>query len=121
MTEGTIMFSVKKISKSFRILLSRAQSLTDIVDAMISLVHERCNHDESCITVELSRGMQKYENYLAIGRSGFAFFRTDLGHSLESSVSDQFGVMLRGERPQKREFAYNIVRIQLPLIYTDLI
>ena len=29
--------------------------------------------------------------------------------------------MLRGERPHKPEFAYDIVRIHSPIIYTDLI
>ena len=70
-------------------------SITDIVEAMNTLIQERHNHSENCITVKVSRRTQKVEIYLANERSGLAFFSTDLGHILRSNVHYEFGVMLR--------------------------
>ena len=94
-------------------------SITDIVEAMNTLIQERHNHSEICITVKVSRRTQKVEIYLANEGSVLAFFSTDLGHIFGSKVRNQFGVMLRGRH--KPEFAYDIVRIHTLMIYTDLI
>ena len=96
-------------------------SITDIVEAMNTLIQERHNHNENCITVKVSRGTQKIEICLANERSGLAFFSTDLGRIFGSNVGDEFGVMLRETGPHKPEFAYDIVRIHSLIIYTDLI
>ena len=96
-------------------------SITDIVEAMNTLIQERHNHSENCVTVEVSRRTQKVEIYLANEGSGLAFFSTDLGHIFGSNVGNEFGVMLRRKRPHKPEFAYDIVRIHSLMIYTDLI
>ena len=63
----------------------------------------------------------KFEIYVANDGSGLAFFSADLGHIFGSKVGDDFGVMLRGKRPLKPEFAYDIVRIHSLMKYTDLI
>ena len=39
--------------------------ITDIVEAMNTLVRERQNHFESCITVEVSQRTRKVEIYIA--------------------------------------------------------
>ena len=93
-------------------------SVTDMVEAMNSLIQERHNQNENCVTVEVSRGTQKIEIHLANERSGSAFFRTDLEHFF---FSNEFGVMLKGKGPHKPELAHGIVRIHYPMIYTDLI
>ena len=71
--------------------------------------------------VKVSRRTQKVGIYLANEGSGLAFFSTDLGLIFGSNVGNEFGVMLRGKRPHKPEFAYDIVRIHSLMIYTDLI
>ena len=63
---------------------------------MNTLIQERHNHSENCITVKLSRKTQKSKIYLANERSGLAFFSTDLGHIFGIIVGNEFGVTLRG-------------------------
>ena len=88
---------------------------------MNTLIQDRQNHSESCITVIASRGTQKVDNYLANEGSGLAFFSTDMGHIFESNVGNELGVMLRGKGPLKPEFAYDIIRIYSLMLYADLI
>ena len=95
-------------------------SITDIVEDMNTLIQERHNHSENCITVKVSRRTHKVEIYRANEGSGLAFFSTDLGHIFGSNVCNEFGVMLRGKGPHKSEFAYDIVRIHSLMMYTDL-
>ena len=57
-------------------------STTDIVEAMNTFIQEKTNHNETCITVKVSRRTQKVVIKLANGTSGLAFFSTDLGHIL---------------------------------------
>ena len=123
-TEGKFMFLDKKLSKLsefFYLEPGLHASITDIVEAMNILVQERLNDNENCIKVKMSRRTQKYEIYLANEGSGLAFFSKDLGHIFGINVGNEFGVMLRGKGPHKPEFAYDIVRIQSLMIYTDLI
>ena len=123
-TEGKFMFFDKKLSKSSEVYYLQPglyPSITDIVEAMNTLIHERHNHRENCVTVKVSRRTQKVEIYLANEGSGPAFFSTDLRHFFESNVGNEFGVMLRGKGPHKPEIAYDIVRIHSLMIYTDLI
>ena len=113
-TEGKFMFFDKKLSKSSEFYYLEPglyPSITDIVEAMNTLIQERHNHSENCVTVKVSRRTQKVEIYLANEGSGLAFFSTDLGHIFGSNVGNEFGVMLRGKGLHKPEFAYDIVRI----------
>ena len=112
---GKIYVFWQETFQIFKILLS------DFVEAMNTLIQERHNHSEDCVTVEVSRRTQKIEISLAIEGSGLAFFSTDLGHSIGSNVGCEFGVMLRGRGPHKPEFCYNIVTIHSLMIYTNLI
>ena len=123
-TERKIMFFDKKLSKSSELYYLEPgfyTSITDIVEAMNTFIQQRHNHRENCITVKVSRRMQKVEIYLAHERAGLALFSTDLGHICGSNVGNEFGVMLRGKGPHKPEFAYDIVRIHSLLLNTDLI
>ena len=124
LTEGKFMFFDKKFSKSsefFYLEPGLYPSITDIVEAMNILIQEKHNHSENCIKVKVSRRTQKVEIYLANEGSGPAFFSTDLELIFGSNFSNDFGVMLRRKGPHKPEFAYDIVRIQSLMIYTDLI
>ena len=87
---------------------------------MNTLIQERYNHSENCITVKVSRRTQKVEIYLANEGSGLAFLSTHLGHIFGSNVDNDFGVMLGGKGPHNPEFADKIVRIHSIMIYTDL-
>ena len=88
---------------------------------MNTLIQERHNHSENCITVKVSGRTQKVEIYLANAGSGLAFFSTVVGHIFGSNVGNEFGVMLRGKEPRQPEFAYDIVRIHCLMVYTDLV
>ena len=80
-------------------------SVTDIVDAMNTLIQEKHNHNECCFTVKVSRRTKKHKIYNAIEGPGFAFFSTELGHIFGSNLGNEFGVMLRRKWPHKPFFA----------------
>ena len=122
--EGKFMFFDKSLSKPSEFYYLEPglyPSITDIVEAMNILIQERHNHSENCIKVKRSRRTQKIEIYLANERYGLAFCSTDLGPIFGSNAGNEFGVMLRGKGPHKREVACDIVRIHSLMIYTDLI
>ena len=96
-------------------------SLTDIVEAMNKLIQERNNHNETCITVKVSRRTQKVVIMLANDTSGLAFCSTVLGHISGNNVGNEFGVMMIGKGPHEPEFAYDIVRIHSLKVYRDLV
>ena len=75
------MFLDKKLSKSLEFYYLKQglyPSITDIVEAMNTLIQERHNHSENCITIKVPRSMQKIKDYLANKKSGLAFSITDL-------------------------------------------
>ena len=101
-------FRFKKISSSSQnhyLKPGLYPSLTNFVEAMNTLIQERHNHSESCITVKVSRRTQKVEINHANEGFRLSFFRTNLGHFFRSNVSDEFGVILRRKGPHKPEFA----------------
>ena len=118
-TEGKIKFFNKKLSKStstYSIEPGQYTSITDTVEAMNTLIQERNNHNETCITVKVSRRTQNIVIMLANDSSGLAFCSTDLGHIFGNNVGNEFGVLMIGKGPHEHEFAYDIVRIQSLMI-----
>ena len=80
--DGKLMFFDKKLSRSSEFYCLEPglhPSVTDIVEAMNTLIQKRHNHSENCITVKVSRRTQKSEIGLANEIYGFEFFSTDLG------------------------------------------
>ena len=72
-TEGKFMFFDTKLSKSpefYYLEPGIYPSITDIVEAMNTVIQVRHNHSENCIIVEVSRRTQKVEIYLAKEGSG---------------------------------------------------
>ena len=70
------MFFDNKLSKSSEFYYLEPglyPSITDIVEAMNTLIQEKHNHSENCITVKVSRRTQKVEIYLANEGSSLAF------------------------------------------------
>ena len=88
---------------------------------MNTLIQERNNRNETCITVKVSRRTQKVVVVLTNDASGLAFRSTDLGHIFGNNVGNEFGVLMIGKGPHAPEFAYDIVRIHSLMIYTDLV
>ena len=123
-TEGKFKFFDETLSKStstYNLEPGLFTSITDIVEAMNTLIQERNNHNETCITVKVSCRSQKVVIILANDTSGLAFCSTDLGHIFGNNVGNQFGVLMKGKGPHEPQFAYDIVRIHSVMIYSDLV
>ena len=88
---------------------------------MNRLIQKRNNHNETCITVKVSRRTQKVVIVLASDSSGLAFCSTDLGQLFGNNVGNHFGVLMKGKGPHEQHFAYDIVGIYSLLIYSDLV
>ena len=123
-TEAKFKFFDEKLLKTtstYNLEPGLYTSLTDIVEAMNTLIQERNHHQRTCITVKASRKTQKIVILLANDTSGLAFCSTDLGHIFGNNVGNEFGVLMIGEGPHEPEFAYDIVRIHSLMIYSDLV
>ena len=96
-------------------------SITDIVEAMNTLIQERNNHNEICITVKVSRRTQKVVIMLANDTSGLAFCSTSLDHNFDNNVGNEFGELMTGKSPHEPEFAYDIVRIHSLMVFSNLV
>ena len=123
-TEDKVIIFGKKLSQPsefYNLELGLYPSIKDIVETMNTLIQERYNHSEKCITIKVSGRTQKVEIYFANEGPGLAFFSTDLGHIFGSNFGNEFGVMLRGKGPHKPGFAYDIVRIHSLMIHRELI
>ena len=88
---------------------------------MNTLIQERNNHNETCITVKVSRRKQKVVVMPANDTSGLAFCSTNLGHIFGKNVGNEFGVLTIGNVPHEPEFAYDIVRIHSLMNYSNLV
>ena len=122
--EGKFTFFGEKLSKStstYNLEPSPYTSITDIEEAMNTLIQERNNHNETCITVKVPRTTNKVVIMLANDASGLAFYSTDLGHFFGNNAGNEFGVLMIGKGPHEPEFAYDIVRINSLMIYRDLV
>ena len=123
-TEGKFKFFDEKLSKStstYSIEPVLYTSITDIVEAMNTLIQARNKHNETCITVKVSPRTQKVVIMLANDSSGLAFCSTDLGHIFGNNVGNEFGVPMIGKGPHEPEFAYDIVRIHSLMIYSNIL
>ena len=123
-TEGKFKFYDEKLSKStstYNLEPGLYTPITDTVEAMIMLIQERNNHNETCITVKVSRKTQKVDIMLANDTSGLAFCSTDLGHVFGLNVGNEFGVLIKGKGNHEPQFDYDIVRVHSLKIYSDLV
>ena len=116
-TEGKFKFFDEKLSKATSTYIIEPDlhtSITDILEALNMLIQEKNNHNETCITVKVSRRTQnfcslKFVTMLANDTSGLAFCSTDLDHIFGNNVGNQFGVLVKGKGPHEPNFAYDIV------------
>ena len=123
-TEGYFKIFDEKFSKStstYNLEPGLYTSITDIVEAMNTFIQKKNNHNETCITVKVSRRSQKVVIILANDTSGLSFCSTDSGHFFGNNVGNQIGVLMKGKGPHEPKFAYNTVRIHSLMIYSDLV
>ena len=94
LTEGKFKFFDEKLSKStstYSIEPGLYTSITDIVQAMNMFIQQRNNHNETFITVNVSRRTQKVVIMLANDTSVLAFSSTDLGKTLITMWETKLG------------------------------
>ena len=123
-TEGKLMFYDDKLSKTtedYYLEPGLYSSITDILEAMETLIQERNNHRDTCISIKVSRVTQKVKVYLANDESSLAIFSTDLGHIFGGDVRNDSGILMSGKGPHEPTFAYDIGRIHSLMIYTDIV
>ena len=123
-TKRKFMFYDEKLSKTteaYYLEPGLYYSITDLVEAMNTLIQERDNHRYICITIKVSRVMQKLNVYLAKEESSPAVFSTDLGHIFGGDVRNDSEILMRGKKPHEPSFAYDSVRIHSLMIYTDIV
>ena len=122
--EGKHMFYDEKLSKTreaYYLQPGLYSSITDIVEAMNTLIQERNNHRDTFITIKVSRVTQKVKVYLVNEESSLANFSTDLGPVFGGDVRSDLGILLYGKGSHEPTFAYDIVRIHSLMIYTDIV
>ena len=119
-TEGKIKLFDEKLSKStttYNLKPGLYTSFTGIVEVMNTLIQERNNHKETCITVTVFGSTQKNCNH----NSGLAFCSTDLGHIFGNNVGNEFWVLMTRNGPHEPDFANHNVRIHSLMIYSNLV
>ena len=117
------MFYDEKLSKTTEAYYLQSglnSSIIDILEALNTIIQERDNHRDTCITIKVCRVSQKVKVYLANGDSSLAVFSTDLGHIFGGDMRNDLGILMCGKGPHEPTFAYDIVRIHSLMIYTDL-
>ena len=118
------MFYEDKVSKKLEAYYLEPglySSISGIVEATNTLIQERNDLRDTCITNKVSRVTQKVKVYLAIEESSLAIFSTDLGHIFERDVRNDLGILMSGQGPHEPTFAYDIFRIHSLMIYTDIV
>ena len=124
MMQGKFEFFDEKLSKStstYNLEPGLNTSITDIVEVMNTLIQERNNHNETCITVKFSGERQNVVITLANDTSGLAFCSIDLGHNFGNNVGNEFGVLMLGKCSHEPDFAYDVVRIHSLMSYSGLV
>ncbi len=88
---------------------------------MNTLIQERNNQRDTCITIKVSRVTQKVKVYLANEESSLAIFSTVLRHIFGGDVRNDLRILMSGKGRHEPTFAYDIVRIHSRMIYTDIV
>ena len=96
-TEGKITFhdeELSKITEAYYLEPGLYSSISDIVEALHTLIQERNNHTVTCITINFSRVTQKVKVYPANEESSLAIFSIDLGHLFRGDVRNDLGILM---------------------------
>ena len=123
-TEGKFLFHDNELSKTkdyYYLEPGLYHSITDIVEAMNSLIQNRNNHNTTCIGLKVDRRSQKATFSLVNDKSSLVISSIYLGHNFGGDVRNDRGILMLGKGPHKPLFAYDIVRIHSLMIYTDFV
>ena len=123
-TEGKLMFheeKIYKITEAFYLEPGLYSSITDVEEAMNTLIQERNYHRHTCITIKVSRLTQQVKVYLANEESSLAILNTDLGYVFGGDVRNDLGILMRGKGSHEPTFAYDMVPIYPVMICTDIV
>ena len=123
-TEGKFIFYDEKLSKTTEANYLQPglySTITDIVEAMNTIIQERNNQRDTCIKIKVSRVTQKVKVYLANEESSLSNFSTEMGHMFGGDVRNDLGILMCGKGPHEAIFAYDIVRIHSLMIQTDIV
>ena len=88
---------------------------------MNSLILNRNNHKTTCIGVKVDRRTQKVAFSLVNDESSLVLSSIDLGHIFGGDVRNDRRFLMLDKGPHTPLFAYDIVRIHLLMIYTDIV
>ena len=123
-TKGKFMFyddNLSKTTEAYYLKPGLCSYITDMVEAMNTLIQERNNHRNTCITIKVSRVTQRRKVYLANEESSLAFFSTDLGHIFGGDMQNDLGILMCGKGSHEPTIADDFVRIHSRMIYTDIV
>ena len=98
-----------KITEAYYLEPELYSSITDLLEATNTIIQERNNHRDTCITIKVSRVTQKVKVYLANDETSLAIFSIDSGQILGGEVRNDLGKLMRGKCPHEPTFAYDIV------------
>ena len=110
-TEGKFLFHDNDLSKTkdyYYLDAGLYHSITDIVEAMKSLIQSSNNHNTTCIGVTVDRRTQKTAFSPVNDEFSLVISSIDLGHIFGSHVRNDRGILMLGKGPHKPLFAYDI-------------
>ena len=96
-------------------------SLTDIVEAMNSLIQNRNNHHTTCIGVKMDRRTQKIAFSLVNDESSLVISSIDFERVFGGDVRNDREILMLGKGSHKPLFACDIIRIRSLMISTDIV
>ena len=121
-TEGKFLFHDNELSKTkdyYYLKPGLHHAITDIVEAMNSLIRNKNNHNTICIGVKVDRRTRKTAFLLVNDEPSLVISSMDLGHIFGGDVRNDWGILMLGKGPHKPLFARDIFRIHSLMIYTD--
>ena len=95
-TEGKFLFHDNELSKTkdyYYLEPGLYHSITDIVEAMNSLIQNRNNHNTNCIGVKVDHRSQKVTFMLVNDESRLVISSIDLGHFFGSDARNDRGIL----------------------------
>ena len=107
-TEGKFLFHDNELTKAkvyYYLKTGLYHSITDIVEAMNSLIQNRNNHNKTCVGVKVDRRTQKIAFLFVNEESSLVISSIDLGHTFGGDVRNDWGILMLGKGPQKPFFA----------------
>ena len=88
-------YKLSKTTEAYYLEPGLYSSITDIAEAMNTLIQERNNHRETCITIKVSRVTQKLKVYLANEELSLETLSTDLRRISGGDIRNDLGRLMR--------------------------